>query len=74
MLVSLTSGRDSVKFFAKIDTGADYCFFEKSLADDLNLDLERGKPLVVSTVAGKFHAYGYELTLSVFDIQVDAFV
>jgi hypothetical protein len=72
--VSLSSRPVTVQLFAGIDTGAEYCLFERAYAEELRIDLERGSPLNFSTVAGNFRAYGHELTLAVLGIQVHAVV
>jgi len=35
-------GAEIVYLFAKIDTGADYCLFERGFAEALSIDVERG--------------------------------
>jgi hypothetical protein len=72
--VSLSAGRETVQLFAKIDTGADFCLFERGFADALLLEVERGTPLDFTTAAGEFHAYGHELTLAALGVEVDALV
>jgi predicted aspartyl protease len=57
-----------------VDTGAEYCLFDRGIADALGIDVESGMPLSLATVNGEFEAYGHELTLTVFDIEVDAVV
>jgi hypothetical protein len=49
-------GAEIVNLFAKIDTGADYCLFERGFAEALSIDVERGTQLSFSTVAGQFRA------------------
>jgi predicted aspartyl protease len=72
--VSLSVSTETVKLFAKVDTGADHCVFERGFAEALLIDVEGGTPLNFSTVAGEFRAYGHELTLAVFGIEVHALV
>lgn len=74
MPVALSTGTASLEILASVDTGADYCFFERSLVEDLDLDFDQGIPLLVSTVAGGFRASGFALTLSVLGIEVDSVV
>ena len=61
--VSLSAGAVTVKLFAKVDTGAEHCTFERGFAEMLLIDVERGTPLTFSTVAGGFRAYGHEVSL-----------
>lgn len=70
--VSLRMGAEIVNLFAKIDTGADYCLFERGFAEALSIDVERGTQLSFSTVAGQFRAYGHDLTMTVLGIEVHA--
>ena len=72
--VALRAGSQTVRLFANIDTGAEYCLFERGYAEALSLEVERGTPLDFSTVAGTFHAYGHELTLAVLEVESHAFV
>lgn len=54
---------------AKIDTGSSYCVFERKHAERLNLDVESGEQIRISTATDFFTAYGHELTLSVLGIE-----
>jgi len=71
---SLSSGKETVRSSAKVDTGAEYCLFDRGLAEALLIEVERGAPLDFSTVAGGFRAYGHELTLTVLSLEVHALV
>lgn len=72
--VALSAGPETVQLFAKIDTGADYCLFERGYAEALLLEVERGTSSDFSTAAGEFHAYGHELTLAALGVEVHALV
>jgi len=72
--VSLSAGPVTVKLFAKVDTGADHCLFERGFAEALQLEVEHGTPLNFSTVTGEFRAYGHEVTLAVLGVEVHALV
>jgi len=52
-----------VRLTAKIDTGADYCLFQRLYAEHLGLPVEEGHPLKFSTVNGEFEAFGHEVTI-----------
>jgi hypothetical protein len=69
--VVLTMGKKSVKFFAKLDTGADVCIFKREHGEELGLDIEAGQPLQVSTAAGSFLAYGHEVSISALSFESD---
>src|SRR5438132_9350823 len=65
--VSLSAGPRTVALFAKVDTGADYCLFEREYAEELSIEVENGRPLDFSTAGGRFRAFGHELTIGVLD-------
>ncbi len=67
--VILSSAEDFVDFEAKIDTGASFCVFERKQAERLNLDVESGDHLRISTATGSFEAYGHEISLMVMGID-----
>lgn len=71
---SLSAGSETVRSSAKVDTGAEYCVFDRGLAEALLIEVERGTHLNFSTVAGGFRAYGHELTLTVLSLEVHALV
>lgn len=72
--MALSAGTETVRLFAKVDTGADHCVFERGFAEALLIEVEGGMPLTFSTVAGEFRAYGHELTLAVLGVEVQALV
>jgi hypothetical protein len=72
--VSLSAGGDPVRLFANIDTGAEYCLFEREFAEALLIELEHGTASDFSTAAGEFRAYGHEVTLAAFGVEVRALV
>lgn len=61
-----------VRFNAKLDTGSDYCVFQRVLAQELGLELDAGHRLRFSTAAGSFVAYGHEVTLAAATVSVDS--
>ena len=42
-----------VNYLALIDSGADYCFFHKEIAQVLGIDVEKGKKLEFAGITGK---------------------
>ncbi len=67
--VILFAGDESVDFEAKVDTGSSFCVFERKHAERLNLDVESGELLRISTATSGFDAYGHELSLMVMGIE-----
>ena len=72
--VVLAAGGLSVECDARIDTGSEYCLFQRRLADALELDLENGHQMQMETLAGLFTAYGHAVTLQTFDLAFDVMV
>ena len=70
--VILSQGDDAIDFEAKIDTGASFCIFERKQAERLNLDVESGDFLSITTATNSFEAYGHELSLTIMGIETFA--
>lgn len=64
----------TVRVDAYVDTGATFCVFKRELGTALDLDVETGTPLLLSTVTGSFNAYGHTLTLTTFGYSFDVMV
>jgi predicted aspartyl protease len=69
LTTSLINGNLSVDIDAKIDTGSTYCIFERHYGETLDLEIESGLPVTISTATGTFKAFGHELTLLVLGIE-----
>ena len=68
--VDLRANGRSVRLVAKVDTGADFCIFQRDYADELGLDIEAGEHKVVTTVRGeRFDVYGHTVILSCLDLD-----
>ncbi|HSE34230.1 MAG TPA: aspartyl protease family protein [Pyrinomonadaceae bacterium] len=63
-----------VRTDAYVDTGATFCVFKRELAAALDIDVESGNPLRLSTVTGSFEAYGHLLTMKTLDYSSDVTV
>ncbi len=74
LTVTLSYGDESVRVFAKVDSGAECCIF--SLEDGLNLGIpvEEGIPKVFSTLGGPLEAYGHEVVIQTGDIAFQSLV
>ncbi len=70
----LTVGSRSADCIAKVDTGAEYCLFQRGLAERLGLKLEDGHRTTLESLTGVFTAYGHEVTLQTLDIAFDVTV
>lgn len=67
--VVLEAGGESVRLQAKIDTGAEFCLFERDYGELLGLDIEAGERKVFNTLTGNIEGFGHEVTIDVLDIR-----
>jgi len=67
--VILRSDDLDTRCFAKIDTGAEVCLFERRIAETLEIDVESGYREVFSTLAGDLIAYQHELELETLGLR-----
>ena len=67
------AGRES-NFFARVDTGASFCVFQRLHAETVGIAVESGIRIRISTVTGGFLAYAHRVALSVLGIEVEATV
>lgn len=70
----LSTSTQHVHCVAAIDTGATVCLFQRELAEALDIDLEAGSLIQLSTLTGTLQAYGHEVTLQTFDVVVQTTV
>ena len=47
--VSISDGKTTVKFEAKVDTGSSFCVFQRIQGERLGLDIETGDPMRMMT-------------------------
>ena len=72
--VVLRSGQETISLVANVDTGAAHCLFERSYAEALGIDVERGVPMNFATANSRFEAFGHEVTIGTLDIEVHSLV
>lgn len=72
--ITILVGRESVELLAKVDTGAEYCVFERKYGEMLGLDIESGRLQRFRTVAGSFEAYEHEVTIQTLGLEFPAVV
>jgi hypothetical protein len=65
----LSIGDLTVDVETKIDTGSTYCVFARHYGEGLDLDIESGNLITLSTATNNFDAYGHEVTLAVLGIE-----
>jgi hypothetical protein len=72
--VALRSASRETDFFARVDTGASFCIFQRLHAETVGIVVESGAPVRISTVTGGFLAYAHQVALGVLGIEVEATV
>ncbi len=64
----------SIRFLAKIDTGASFSIFQRDYAEQLGIEVESGVPKQVGTATGTFDTFGHTVTLACLDWEFETFV
>jgi predicted aspartyl protease len=59
---------------ARVDTGSEYCFFQRELADALGLDVLEGEAVNINTLAGRLTAYAHTVELETLGIRFESVV
>ena len=73
--ILLTVGELEVRLNAKVDTGSQYCVFQRDYAEQLGIVVEDGLRIPISTVARtNFTVYGHDVRLSCFGYAIDTMV
>jgi len=72
--VALRCADREANFFARVDTGASFCIFQRLHAETVGIVVESGAPTRISTVTGGFVAYAHQVALGVLGIEVEATV
>lgn len=62
----------SVEFLAKVDSGADFCIFQREYADLLELRMEQGVHRTFATATGTFDARGHMVKISCLGYEVES--
>lgn len=72
--VTLRSGSNIASSDAKVDTGAEFCVFQRELGEHLGLDIESGHRIKLNSLGGAVIAFGHTLTLRAFHLEFDSTV
>ena len=72
--VALRYAGHETDFFARVDTGASFCIFQRLHAETVGIVVESGIPTRISTVTGGFLTYAHRVALGVLGIEVEATV
>lgn len=62
----------SVEFLAKVDSGADFCIFQREYADLLELPMEQGVRRTFATATGTFDTRGHTVRISCLGYEVES--
>lgn len=71
---TLRLGGQTVVCDAKVDTGAQVCIFQRALGQALNIEIETGDRIVLSSLGGSLIAFGHEVTLHTLGLEFDSLV
>jgi len=72
--VALRHGERIARADAYLDTGSTFCVFKRERGEALDLEVEAGDPLRLTTVTGTFDSYGHMLTLETLGYSFDVTV
>ena len=72
--VTLQAGGLSVDVTTKLDCGAANCVFARAWGEGLGLNIESGYLQSFSTVTGSFPAYGHEVVMQIYRMEIEAMV
>jgi hypothetical protein len=67
--IELGYGLNSVRLTAKIDTGAEFCLFQRGFGEALGIDVEAGERKELRTANSTFVAFGHEVSLRVLGLD-----
>jgi hypothetical protein len=71
---TLRFGNNEQTCAAKIDTGSEFCFFTRILADALEIDVESGHRENFSTLGGGIVGYAHEIELETLGLRFQSCV
>ncbi len=70
----LRSGSLQERCFAKIDSGAEVCLFQREIGESLEIDIESGYREKFETLAGDLFAYQHEIELETLGLRFQSIV
>ncbi len=73
-IVLIADDRNPVSAIAKLDTGSEFCLFQRKYAESLNLEIERGIEKPMRTIHSSFNTYGHEIKLLFSDFELSTTV
>lgn len=63
-----------VQLSAKVDTGAEYCIFQRAYAEQLGIEVESGASMPMRTATSPFNTFGHRLNLGFLGLEVESTV
>lgn len=72
--VFLRSSWGEIELIASLDTGASHCLFQRKYADAPGLSVEDSERTIFTTAAGRFAAYGHDVTIDALGVETHATV
>ncbi len=70
----LRFGANEQSCSAKVDTGSEYCFFTRIIADALEIDVESGYREKFSTLGGGVIGYAHQIELETLGLRFQSYV
>jgi len=76
ILIPCSLGRNGtvVDFYAKVDSGSEYCLFQRELAEALQIKVEDGFPVRLATLAGSLTVFAHTVVISTFGLEFESTV
>jgi hypothetical protein len=69
--IELAYGDNRIALETKLDTGAQFCLFDRGLGESVGIEIESGEKLVFKTVNGHFTAYGHGVSIRVLNCDFE---
>ena len=72
--IGIAANDTYIELAAKLDTGADYCLFDRRWADELGIHPESGQRRTFRGLGGRIVAFEHEVTIKTFDVEFSSHV
>lgn len=69
-IVLIADDRNPVSAIAKLDTGSEFCLFQRKYAELPDLEVEKGIKNPMRTINSSFNTYGHEIKLLLSDFEI----
>ncbi len=70
----VAAGARIVEIDSKFDPGAEYCLFQREIGERLDLNIESGFPLRLSSLGWSFDTFGHTVILQFLGIKIESMV